>query len=148
MQLGKGYISFFNMGFIVTLKSPHIRTLPPGFLTTTIGVAQSDYDTLSITPLFSSWSSLAPTVGLIAKGSLRGLQDLGAASSRRVSVAFAVIQQPRPSSKMSACMLRISCNLSTWLFTTAVVANCVGVTQMFRLTMPSLPIMFIPLCDT
>ena len=65
----------------MTLKSPHTRTLPPGFLTTTIGVAQSDCDTFSITPFFSSWSNSAPTVGFIANGSLLGLQNFGIASS-------------------------------------------------------------------
>ena len=35
--------------------------------------------------------------GFIANESLRGLQNFGVASSRSVSVAFAVMQQPRPS---------------------------------------------------
>jgi len=85
---------------MVTLKS-HIHTLPPGFLTTTIGVAQSDCATFSITPFFSNCSSSAPTVGLIANGSLRVLQNLGVVASWSVSVALTVVQQPRPGSKMS-----------------------------------------------
>ena len=140
---GKGYTSFFSTGFTVTLKSPHMRTLPSGFLTTTIGVAQSDCDTFSITPLFSSRSNSAPTTGFIANGSLRGLQNFGVASSLSVNVAFAVMQQPRPSLKISPWMSSISCNLSVCVFTAAVTANCVGSTQMLRLTRPSLPISYV-----
>ena len=70
-------MSDLSTGFIVTLKSPQFLTFPVGLRMTTIGVAQSEWLTLSITPSFSKRSSSAPTIGLMAKyGSFLGLQYL------------------------------------------------------------------------
>ena len=70
-------MSDLSTGFIVTLKSPQILTFPVGLRTTTIGVAQLEWLTLSITPSFSKRSSSAPTTSLMANGSFLGLQYLG-----------------------------------------------------------------------
>ena len=47
-------MSVLNKGFMVTLKSPQTLNFPPGLLTITTGVVQSDWGTLSITPCLSS----------------------------------------------------------------------------------------------
>ena len=92
--LGNGYTSVFSDGLIVTLKSPHIRILPPGFLITTMGVTHSECDTFLMTPCFSNRSSSSPTTGFNAKESLRGLQNLVFAPSWRVNVALAANSGP------------------------------------------------------
>ena len=98
---GKGCVSDLSTGFTVTLKSPQIQTFPVGFRTTTIGVAQSEWLTLSITPSFSKRSSSAPTTGLMANGSFLGLQYFGCISSLRTNLALVVVQQPRPGWQIS-----------------------------------------------
>ena len=69
-------------------------------------------------------------MGFIANRSLWGLQNLGVVPSRRVSVAFAVLQQLFKNVCMNVKYF------PTWLFITAVIPNCVGLTQMLRLTRP------------
>ena len=74
---GSGYVSSLATLLTVSLKSPHILTLPLGLTTGTIGAVQSENCTGSMTPLlykcFSSCSTLLPR----EKGIERKLQKQG-----------------------------------------------------------------------
>ena len=102
------------------LKSPQSLTL---FLTTTRGVAQSEWVTFSSTCSFSSLSSSAPTTGFRAKGSFLTLQYLGSAPSRNDSVALNVLQHPSCDLNNASFILIISCKLTFGVLVTATLQN-------------------------
>ena len=68
-------------GLIVTLKSPQILMSPLGFLTGTIGAAQSLYSIFSITPLASNLFNSCVIPSFNANGTGRGLKKMGWAPS-------------------------------------------------------------------
>ena len=61
----------------VSLKSPHILTLPFSFTTGTMGAAQSENGMGSMTPAFCKWSSSCSTRSLSEKGIERKIQKQG-----------------------------------------------------------------------
>ena len=78
--LGSGYLSGIAAVFIVCLKSPQIL-IEPSFLSTgTIGAAQSEYWTGSMTSAFRSLSSSAVTLSLSAYGTGLARKKRGRAS--------------------------------------------------------------------
>ncbi|KRY33272.1 conserved hypothetical protein [Trichinella spiralis] len=82
-------------------KSAHIRILPFGFFTVTMGAAQADLSIGVSTPMSTYRSNSFPTASCIANANGKGFRNTGTTPSFSSTCAFTFVQCPRPSSNTS-----------------------------------------------